>query len=568
MTSAGKPLEEIHAAQASRAAAWGAIFTWAIVAGLILVVARVVQLKVAPDTRLAAAAGTTWSSRSELARRGSMYDRRGRVLALSTVGTRLFVDPGTTQDPATVAVDIASATRLDPAVLDEALSRRLHQRPDTRYVVLCDLLEGWQADAIRQARIPGVGLEPRQVRHYPNGPLGRAVVGLVGFEHSGLGGFEHRFEDRLQQEPGQVVYQRDSRRRPMWINPAGYTPAASGNDVHLSIDLAIQEMAERHLGDAVERYRAAGGRLVVMDCRTGELLALADRSRTAGTGPDPAAPLTSRCATQPYEPGSSFKPFIWATATALGRVRLEEVLPTPADGLHRTRQGRLIHDSTAAGNADWCTVLIKSLNSGMAIAAERLSFAEMQEAIARFGFGKRTGCRIPGESPGIVTPPQEWSQYTQTSVAMGHEIAVTPLQMVRAFSAFARDGTVPALRVTAARRDDPSCCPNRVLDEAIARTTRSALRRVVEGDPLKRAWSERCVLFGKSGTAQLPIAEGGGYHQDRYVSSFIAGAPYESPRLVVLCVIEDPDRSIGHFGSTVAGPAVRGVMEEALEYLP
>jgi cell division protein FtsI/penicillin-binding protein 2 len=204
----------------------------------------------------------------------------------------------------------------------------------------------------------------------------------------------------------------------------------------------------------------------------------------------------------------------------------------------------------------------------MSIVVERLSHDELREAIERFGFGSETHCGVPGESPGLVTPPDRWSRYTQTSVAIGHEIAVTPVQLVRAFSAFARDGTLPPSRITAA---DPSGIPfafrRRACSEAVADLVRRTLRQVMTEGTGRPAQSQHYRLFGKSGTAQLPDPATGGYYEGRYVSNFIAGAPFEEPRIVVLCVIDDPDKSRGHFGGRVAGPIVRDVIDESLEYL-
>jgi cell division protein FtsI/penicillin-binding protein 2 len=214
----------------------------------------------------------------------------------------------------------------------------------------------------------------------------------------------------------------------------------------------------------------------------------------------------------------------------------------------------------------------------MAMVAERLSHRQMQDAVRRFGFGAKTNCGIPGETAGIVTSPKQWKTYTQSSVAMGQEIAVTPLQMVRAFSAFARDGTLPQLRIIAAGTDRPtalspqSSAPSpslihRVIGLPVVLIAREAMKGVMEEGTGRAAQSQKYQMFGKSGTAQLPKRGGKGYHQDRYVASFIAGAPYADPRIVVLCVIDDPDRKKGHFGGAIAGPVVRDVIDDTLMYL-
>jgi cell division protein FtsI/penicillin-binding protein 2 len=202
----------------------------------------------------------------------------------------------------------------------------------------------------------------------------------------------------------------------------------------------------------------------------------------------------------------------------------------------------------------------------MAIVAERLSFEQMQQAIQRFGFGQATRVGLGGETSGIVTSPSDWSSYTQTSVSMGHEIAVTPLQMVQGFCAFARDGTIPQLQLTPAQTSDVFVL-RKALTPEIAAMTRQILGQVMTEGTGRRSQSNMYELFGKSGTAQLPRSDGKGYFEDRYISSFIAGAPIDSPSLVVLCVIDDPDKSIDHYGGVVAGPVVRDVIDASLLYL-
>lgn len=566
-------LETLRGWQVQRALAWGRLLVVVIITAMLGVFARVVQLKVMPDPRLAGAAGTTVASRTDTGRRGDLLDRRGRLVAATTVGYRLFVDPQEVEDLPTIAVDITALIGGDPVAID----RLIHERPDSRYVPVVPLLEGWQVEAIRAARLRGVGLETRPVRHYPQGDLAAALVGTVGFEHTGLSGLEHRFDHRVEADTGHVTYLRDAGRQPIWIERASYHPGSAGAPVRLSLDLVIQEIAERHIRAAVEARNAAGGRVVVSDPRTGEILALCDvlhdRPGREAEIVDPGRAIhpalgRNRCVTDPYEPGSTFKPFVWAVATALGRADPDEVLPIAEGGPHRTSYGRWIKDAHYYGPSTWRQVLIRSMNSGMAIVAERMSFKEMQSVLRRFGFGEKTHCGVPGESRGIVTAPEDWKMYSQSSVAMGHEIAVTPIQMVRAFSAFARDGTTPAPRFTAVADDEGDYqFVRRAISPEIAQLTRETMRLVMTDGTGRRAQSSRYELFGKSGTAQLPKREGGGYHDDRYVSSFIAGAPFDAPRLIVLCVIDDPDKRKGHYGGEIAGPVVRDIIDETLTYL-
>lgn len=558
--------------QSRRVGAWAALSTVLVVAGFAIVFARVVQLKIAPDPRLSDAAGITWSVRDEPARRGDLLDRRGRVIAASCLAYKLFVDPKVVDDPLTIAAELGHILSMDPVEID----RKIMARPNSRYIVISDPLEDWQVSAVEQAGLRGVGLDPRLERHYPNGELGAAIVGMVGFEHTGLNGFEHQFDRTLEPEPGRLIYWRDAHRRPLWIDDDGYRPSADGLAVQLSIDMVIQEIATRNLREEVDAVNAGGGRVVVIDCTSGEILAMCDELRDrpgwTQTVTDPLREVhpalgRNRCVTDPYEPGSTFKPFVWSRATELGLADPDEMFDLPEHTGWRTPYGRLIRDSHYYGRIDWRTILIKSVNTGMAMVAERMSHRQMQQVVHDFGFGSQTKCGLPGETAGIVTPTNKWSKYTQSSVAMGHEIAVTPVQMVRAFSVFARDGTLPALTITATQADERVDIIQRVLDPETARLTRQVLREVMLEGTGRRAQSELYEIFGKSGTAQLPNAIEGGYYEHRYVSSFVGGAPYNNPKIVAICVIDDPDRKINHWGGAIAGPVVRDIIDETLQYL-
>ncbi|MCH2134596.1 MAG: penicillin-binding protein 2 [Phycisphaerales bacterium] len=570
-SSPGRQIDRPLDWQARRVAAWATAMVIVAGLGLLVMTVRVVQLKVAPSQQLVDTMSDPFSTRTSVGRRGDIIDRRGRLLATSTIGWRAFVDPRETEDLATIGVRLNQLIGLDAVSTDRRLSTRLQ----SRFVPVSDILEDWQVDRIHSADLQGVGLERRQVRVYPHGDVAARLVGTVGFDHEGLGGLEHAMESHLQGQTGTVRFLRDVRRRPLWVEHQGYVPHADGEPVQLSIDLEIQDYVERRLHEAVKTRNAGGGRAIVVDPHTGEILALADvinpREGWPGQPEDPLRETherlgRNRCVSDPYEPGSTFKPFVWAVATESGVADPDEVLPTPEAIPHRTTSGRRIRDVHYYGPMTWRRVLVKSLNSGMAIVAERMSTELLQSCVSRFGFGQRTGCGIAGETPGIVTSATAWTSYSQVSVSMGHEIAVTPLQMVRGFAAFARDGSVPSLRLLVDR--DASPIEQHAVSAETATLVRETLREVMTDGTGRASQSEQYQLFGKSGTAQMPRVEGGGYHEDRYISSFIAGAPLDQPAVVVLCVIDDPDRSLGAwYGGRVAGPVVRDMIDFTLEYL-
>ncbi|MCK4871373.1 MAG: penicillin-binding protein 2 [Phycisphaerales bacterium] len=549
---------------------------------LLVVLGRVIQLQVHPPEHLTKCAGSTTSQRIELARRGSILDRQGRVIATSRLGYRLFLDPRELTDPDLIAETLHDAAGIDPVLVERKLNAA---NLSSRYVVITHLLDDGQVSALRQHPIRGVGLAPRFVREYPAGDIATSLVGKVGFEHEGRLGVELAFDTTLQGQPGHIVFARDARRRPLWVQPGDHQGAADGQTVQLTIDLFIQQVVEEELDHAVENAQAGGGRAVVLDPRTGEVLAMTDILRPReGREPfttDPARSVhpalgRNRCVTDVYEPGSTFKVFMWSAMTELGLADLDEVLDCHQGSWKVPYGRRYLHDAFPKDKLTWREVLVESSNIGMGQVAERMPQARMRGAVLRFGFGSRTNTGLAGEASGIVTSAADWSRYTQTSVAMGHEIAVTPVQLARAFSVFARSGreigTLPYL--TLQRTTGAEAPPLiRVLPVDVAKAARSAMADV--GAKLDRKLGRRgqevgpFPIFGKSGTAQLPNWIEGGYHDDRYTSSFVAAAPVDHPRLVVLIVIDDPDKEspIGYYGSSVAGPAVRRIIDRTLSYL-
>jgi cell division protein FtsI/penicillin-binding protein 2 len=626
-----------------RIAVIGAWMTGVCTVVLALVFFRVVQLQTFPEKPLRDHRSERLTTLTEPGVRGEIRDIRGRPLAATTFARRVAVDPVNFPNPPHDALaslceaigisEADAAERLIPRMEKDLAIQRALARGESpeeslvRYVSLGPVLEDWRADRVAALDIPGVFLERRPVRRLIEPDLVGAIVGFVGIDNNGLLGAEHTLDKRLHGHAGHISYVRDARGNPMWVVPGGYTPADRGDDVRLSIDLELQRIAVEELRRGVEECDAAGGRLVMMNPRTGEILALVDLTRdlpdaipfdwdhpTGPPGyvgkpryitiqPDPRRDIhpamgRNRCVEDIYEPGSTFKPFMWSVTTELGLADPDEVIDTEG-GYYRTPYGRSLKDVVHRDEMTWAEVLINSSNIGMAKVTRRMTDPQMRQAVLRFGFGSQTGIALPGEAAGLVTSAAHWGKYTQTSVAMGHEIGVTPIQMVRAFCAFARDGengqlagTLPEARLVAVTAEESARLDRefavRAIRPDIARLTRDTLRGVThhlderllykrgpDAEPFKYE------LFGKSGTAEIPLGAPPkgkrlprgvkGYYPDQYNSSFICGGPAERPRLVLVVVIDDPGpervATRTHYGSATAGPVVRRVMERALAYL-
>ncbi|MCA9293308.1 MAG: penicillin-binding protein 2 [Phycisphaerales bacterium] len=619
----------MHDGRARRANRIGLAALLIMALGFVVVLGRVVQLQIAPGDQLAPFVGERTSHETYVAPRGDLLDRRGRVLAASVIGMRVFVDPYlladhdvAQRDEGEVAERIGNAVTLlaailgedESAVADRIISRiaqnerriAADERP-IRYVSVGGVLSDAQLLRMQAVSIRGVQLEQRLVREAPACDAAAPIIGLVGVDHDGLLGAERRFDRRLQGQDGSIAFVRDARGKPLWVEQGRYEIGSRGADVRLSIDLALQEMAQAELARGVEDADAAGGRLVLADPNTGEVLVIVDVRRDVGglseftpeawqsavaanrrvrfrtIRPDESpvgVPMRSRCVEDVYEPGSTFKSFMWSATLERGKVTIDEVFDVHK-GRWRNAYGRLLADVTPKDELTWRDVLINSSNIGMTQGVDRLSFAEAHEAITRFGFGSKTDIGLPGESIGLVTSMKDWSKYTQTSVAMGYEVAVTPVQMVRAFSNFARTGdragTLPDLSLTAVPRESAALnLRRRVLPAEIAVLARNTMVYVAENmlRVMRQRWPEDeglhgVRMFGKSGTAKIARPDGRGYFE-QYNSSFVAGAPVEEPRLVILVVIDDPGPELiarrRHYGSQVAGPVAARVLKKALEY--
>lgn len=582
--------------QRRRALRWAYGFAAFATIAMVALFARVVQLRETDAAPLIDSAGSRRSSMTLHARRGALLDRAGRRLAVTRIGYRLFIDPSLVDDDPWFAHRLAEVIDADPVAIDRLLTRR----GGSRYEVLRPLLSDRQVKAIRAFDHPAVGLQARPVRQYPHGRLAGQVLGFTGADRVGLAGAEFRFNDRLAAEDGTLRYVRDAARRAIAADDRGFTPPAHGRDVTLSIDAVVQRITERSLAETCREHRAQAGQAVVMDSRNGQILAMAnwpfydprdggnpparpaeampaspmvaegqrEREEAAQAWPprpDPATRRRNRCVTDPYEPGSIFKPFIHAAATESGKVTPEEKINTTETGYIVTDGGRKLHDAHAHGVLTWDDVLVFSSNIGMAKVGLRLGADGLHDAVRRFGFGAKTGSGLPGESRGIVNPLSQWNHYSVTSIPMGQEIAATPLQMVRAFSAFANGGVMASPTIRAEPNDPPIV--KRAIDESAADHTRDVLRRVVTEGTGRRARSDKYRLWGKTGTAQVPDRVNGGYIDNAYTGSFICGAPLRDPRIVVIVVVKQPDPDTAYYGGIVAAPFAKRIVEQTLEYL-
>lgn len=566
---------------ASRVLLVGRVFIGVITVALLGLGYRVYQLQTNPDEKIDNLVDSQQSKTRIEARRGTLEDRIGRPLAVTRVVYGLYVDPEIIKDPSTFSEKVGFALGLDPADIERKINTRVAARDamdlDTRYVPIARQLTDDQyarflklkqsKGALKELR--GLGIEPRLRRDYPQGTLAGQVIGISGND-GGVDGVERAFNAELRGVPGFINYTRDSAHSPLWVTEDGYNPPTDGKSIRLSIDLTIQNIAEAELAATVKQYSAQSGELIVLDPYTGEILAMANYPLVEPTDfgkPEAKDRQRNRSVTDTYEPGSTFKPIVWAMATEQGFARPSEMIDCHG-GFYVSPEGRRLHDAHGIGTVTWETVLVQSSNIGMAIVGQRLGAQRLFDACSKFGIGKLPGSGLPGEVNGKLRPVKNWTHYSVTSIPMGQEVSVTALQMARAFSVFANEGYLITPTIRAVDPADPAARPTfqRVLKPETARLTRDIMHRVVTEGTGRKANSPMYEIWGKTGTAQV-AGPRGGYIPDAYTASFVCGAPTDKPRVVVVSVIHRPDKSKGHFGGTVAAPAAMRVIEQTLPYL-
>jgi cell division protein FtsI (penicillin-binding protein 3) len=519
------------------------------------------------------------------ARRGTIFDTRGNLMAGTVQTQTLFIDPKFMQE--SFQSEGRSLVEMDDAVAKLAhlidkdpftVSQLISDRSTSRYVKVAENLDEQLCEQIEKMNIPGVGFTPTNDRYYPMGSLAAHLLGGTGTGGQGLEGLELKFNQLLAGRNGFKRTLKDARRRPIAVAAEDYVPPQHGEHLILTIDANIQMMAEQELAATCEKFQAKRGEVVVMDPRTGNVLALANWPTFNPQNLQDSTPEVrrDRAITDPFEPGSIFKPFIAGPAIMWGQTRPAEVFPVHGP-VYRTPYGRRVTDVHAYDQLSLWDVLVKSSNIGMSMLGERLGNAKLRAAITSFGFGRPTGIELPGEDGGRINPLDRWTKYSTESVSQGYEVMVTPLQLARAFCAYGNGGHLVQPHIVKGVMDSDGQILQRTtpvslvnLQQPVDAETAASIRRilcdVVIRGTATGARSKFYNIVGKSGTAH--ISEGkSGYSLTKFNSSFLAGAPYEHPRLIVAFIVHEPVRKLGHYGGTVSGPGAQRLIDRALTYL-
>ncbi len=500
-----------------------------------------------------------------LPKRGVIYDRNLRELAVSINLNSIFLDPSMAEDKESAARRLSSVLKIDADEILQKLNKEMH------FVWLARKVQPDVEKAARQLRIKGVGFIKEPQRVYPNGALASHVIGFVGVDEDGLEGIELMFDNFLKGTIGWRYSIRDAKKREVPGYEYREIPSADGDDVILTIDNVVQAIAEKELDRSFKKYNAKGAIIIVMDPYSGDILALANRPTYDPNNVKGYEVETrrNRAICDFFEPGSSFK---IVTATAV----LEENVVS-ADDEFFCENGEfkwfshIYHDHKPHGWLAFRDVIKYSSNIGTMKSAIKLGKRRLYRYMKRFGFGKKTGIGLPGEVGGIMRHPSKWSKLSLCSMSMGQELTVTALQLACAISSLANGGYYVRPRIIDRVQDKTGHVLerykpkklHRVVSEETTGEMREILRGVVEEGTGRFAKIKGYFPAGKTGTAQK-VEPNGTYSHRNFTASFIGFLPFDKPRFTVVVVLDEPHPQ--YYGGTVCAPVFQKVASQLMSY--
>jgi len=499
------------------------------------------------------------------ARRGIIYDREGRELAMSTAVESVFAVPSEIPDlPNTISL-VSRIVQSDPR---ELLARCSAGKT---FCWLARKADPEITARIRAMNLRGVYFQKESKRFYPKHELAAQVLGYVGMDDEGLSGIEREYDDGLHGKAGRMLISLDARKK--WFGSVEKQPDP-GENVVLTIDEKIQYIAERELEAAVQQTQAESGTVVVENPHTGEILALANRPTFNPNDSREIRPerLKDHAVTDVYEPGSTFKLVTISAALQEKITRPDELFDCQMGSI--VVNGRRIHDWKPYGVLSVSDILAKSSDVGAIKIALRLGDERLYKYIRAFGFGSQTGIALPGETRGLTKPLSRWSKVSIGAIAMGQEIGVSPLQLAAMVSTIANDGVWVAPRIVAGT-SEPRNTPQtvafhpaeqrRVLSTFTAAEMKQMMQGVVLHGTGRKAILEGYSSAGKTGTAQKVDPATGTYSRTKYIASFAGFAPVNDPAIAVVVILDSPIH--GHHGGEVGAPVFQRIAQQVLEYL-
>jgi cell division protein FtsI (penicillin-binding protein 3) len=501
--------------------------------------------------------------------RGMIYDRNGEKLAVSVLADSVCADPTRIADPVRASQQIAGILNLDKQVV---MKKILEPKS---FCWLARRISPDQAANVGNVEIEGIFLVKEPKRFYPNGQLAAHLLGFVGADANGLEGLENKYDDILKGKPEKLAWARDAKGKKIFLR-VGNNEAKKDESVNLvlTIDSRIQYLVETHLKEAVVSKGAKGGIAIVMDPKTGEILAMANE---VGFNPNNINGLTpekwrNRAVTDYFDPGSTFKPFLVAGALEEKTIRESEKFYCE-DGNYKVAN-RVIHEANRKrhGQLSVRDILKYSSNIGAVKIAQKLGKEKFYQYIDNFGFGMKTGIDLPGESPGLVRPVKKWTKVDTATIAFGQGVSVTAIQMISAMSAIANGGVLMKPYILRSVTDknnipikmyNPTVVRKVVSVETAKRMTNMLTEVVGSADGTgKNANIVNVAVAGKTGTSQKFDFSRGVYSSEKVRTSFMGFFPADNPQVAILVILDEPQRD--KWGGVAAAPVFKSIGEQIL----
>ena len=536
----------------------------------IALISRAFQLQVLSGQKLKGLATRQHTSMLQLQpERGVIYDRNGEKLAVSVMANSVCADPSKIIDPAKTSRQIAEILNLDSQAVFKKLSS------PKNFCWLARRISPEQADSVEKAEIEGIFLVKEPKRFYPNGELAAHLLGFVGMDSSGLEGLESKYDESLRGKSQKLSWARDAKGTKLFLRvEKNETQKDENTNLVLTIDNRIQYLVETHLKEAVLDKGAKGGLAIVMDPKTGEILAMANQ---LGFNPNNVEGLSperwrNRAVTDYFDPGSTFKPFL--VAGALEEKIIKETDKFFCENGNYKVANRVIHEANKKRHGVLAVpdILKYSSNIGAAKIAQKMGKEKFHDYIERFGFGAKTGVDLPGESPGLVRPVQNWVPVDTAMIGFGQGVSVTAIQLISAVSAIANNGVLmkPYIVRGIADKDNhlvklyTPMVVRKVISPGVAKRLTNMLTEVVAAPDGtgKNARIVNISVAGKTGTSQKFDFARGVYSSEKVRTSFMGFFPAENPQVAILVILDEPQRD--KWGGVAAAPVFKNIGEQIL----
>ncbi len=506
-----------------------------------------------------------------LPRRGIIYDKAGRELAINVDVKSIYANPKNVKDADATAKLLSDKL----SVSEKRIKARVASNKS--FVWIKRLADPKAADELEDSEIEGLGFIPEPKRVYPNGTLMGQVIGFTDVDSIGIEGVEYKYDGSLIGKTRKISLKRDARGHKILSDPSDIEnineDKSSGADIHLTIDSQIQHIVERELKEGIEEMGAEKGMAIVMNPESGEILAMASYPFVDPNSYSkfPEQNRRNLPVWYAHEPGSTMKVFL--TAAAIEDKKVNPSSKFNCENGRRKIGAAVIKDVKPRGTLTVNEIVQYSSNIGASKIGELLGRDKYYKYLKKFGFGEKTGIGLPGESKGQLASPRKWGAIELATISFGQGVSVTSLQLVTALSAIANGGYLMKPYViekivdpegTVIEENKPEVV-TRVISYDTSHQMKKILQNVVENGTGKKTQIPGFSVAGKTGTAQIPDPTFGGYHPDRYIASFIGFTPVEDPEIVMAVVVEAPRKKT--HGGSVAGPIFKNIAEKVLFHI-